>query len=185
MDKIIEDKEYLTLGKYKLDVSNVPIGRKKIVRDIWNNTIAEYRQEIADKDDISEIESKYNQIIDDIYDIYGLYLIRQPFIVLNRRYPFLKALWQYVKRYLLSVKYINRCNEKDYEAFTEWVHLQITGTKKKEMEIQKSILTIQNKMVEVSEKMNISLERLTELSLTLLDSMVGDTSMLAPSQKTS
>lgn len=179
MDKIIEEKEYLKLGKHTIDVSNIPVGRKKIVRELWNDTIKEYQEELKKTEDIEAITVIYNKRITDIYERQGLYLIRQPFIVLSRRYGFFKTILEIIKRRLLTVKFLNRLDEKDYDAFQEWVHFTITGSKKKDLEIQESLMLAQNKMMEVSEKMNISPDQLTALLLTLLDQMDGSTSISA------
>ena len=48
MDKLIEDRELLKIGKKTFDVSNVSIGRKKIARRVWDNMVSDYTKEISE-----------------------------------------------------------------------------------------------------------------------------------------
>lgn len=173
MDKIIEDAEYLTIGRFKIDVSNVSIYRKKIARTEWNNS----RDEMSSNDGNSLI------VFDSIIDTYGLYMIRQDFAVLRRRMSFIEALKSYIKRYLLSVRYIRKSNEEEYNAFQEWAYFQITGAKKKDLEKINQIQKIELAMLKEMENLNLEPEQLTALLRTFLQETVGNMNTSQVSQK--
>jgi hypothetical protein len=183
MDKLIEDEEILTIGKKTFDVSNTAIGRKKISRRIWDKMVKDYNAELeSDKDDI-EVHSKFRDIIESIYEKQGLYLIRQNFIVLKRRYGFLTACKEYLRRRFLSVRYLNSLSEKENEPFQAWAHLNITGVKKKDLEMLSEIQKLEIRLVEQLKKQNISLEQLMDALPIFLDGMAGNTNIFAPLQK--
>jgi len=183
MNKLIEDEEILTIGKKKFDVSNTALGRKKISRRIWDRMVNDYNNELeSDKKEI-EVHSKYREIISSIYETQGLYLIRQSFIVLKRRYGFFVACKEYLRRQCLSVRYLNSLSEKENESFQEWTHFNITGVKKKVLESLSEIQKLEILVMEQAKKKNISLEVLMAALPTLLDGMVGHTNTSTPSQK--
>ena len=173
MNKIIEDKELLTIGRFTLDVSNAQMGKKKIARRVWDEAVKEMGK-----------DKEYDLIVfDDIIDVYGLYLMRQNLAVLARRMPFIKAVWSYIKRYMLTVKYIRKTNETEYNNFQEWAYFNITGVKKKELETTNQIQKMEIMALEELQKMNIKPEQLTELLRTFLQETAGNMNISIPSQK--
>lgn len=133
MSKLIDDTEILKIGKRSFDVSNVSAKRKIISRIAYKDTVKE----------MGENEEYDLILLDDLIIHYGLYMIRQDFLVLARRMPFLKALWSYIKRYLLTVRYIYSLDETtDYTVFYEWAYFQCTGLKKKDLIEEDQIQTL-------------------------------------------
>lgn len=165
MDKIIEPTELLTIGKYTIDVSNVPMYKKNISRRAWDEAVK----------DMGEDKEYDLTIFDHMIDIYGLYMIRQDFFILKRRMTFIKALKSYIKRYLISVRYIRKTNETEYNKFQEWAYFNITGTKKKELEKINQIQKMELTMLEEMENLNLKPGQLAELLQTFLRETVGAT----------
>ena len=173
MDKIIEDKEDLTIGKYTVDVSNISMYRKKIARLAWDNAVKDMN---GNKDyDLT--------IFDNIVDVYGLYMIRQDLFVLKRRMPLFKALLSYIKRYLITLRYIRKTNETEYNKFQEWAYFNITGVKKKELEAINQIQKMELLAIKEMEKLNLNPEQLMPLLQTFLQETAGNMNILAPLQK--
>ena len=173
MNGFIEDKELLTIGNITVDVSNVPYYKKRISRRVWDEAVKDMGN---DKD--------YDIIIfDDIVDTYGLYMLRQDFAVLKRRMSFIKAVWSYIKRYLITIRYIRKTNETEYNKFQEWAFFNITGTKKKELESVNQIQKMELVMIKEMEKLNLSQDQLTELLRTFLRETAGNMNISVPLQK--
>ena len=173
MDKFIEDKEILKIGRFKIDASNVPMYRKKISRRAWDEAVKK----------MNNGEEFNAEMFDEIQEKYGLYMLRQDFSVLKRRMSFVKALWSYTKRYLVSIKYIKKLNEKEYDNFIEWAYFNITGTKKKDLETVDQIQKIEKQMLEEMKKLNLDPDTLVELLLTFLRETAGRMNISVPSQK--
>lgn len=185
-----EPFEYLWLGKKKIDVSNVSQGRIDISSEIWNKTVlADYIltdkemkpfKNIKDPTEkalavINEQTRIKNRITKDMIERQGLYLIRQDFIVLKRRYSFVKACLEYIKRYLLRVKIFKTLNKKQYEAFEDWISIILTGKKKEDMERRKGILDLLDEMVqELEKKTNLNQEKCLELLQTSVGVIVEE-----------
>ena len=173
MNKIIEDEELLIIGNFTIDVSNVPMYKKKISRRVWDKAVKEMGSDM-----------NYDLIIfDDIVDVYGLYMIRQDFYILKRRMTLLKAVWSYIKRYLLSLRYIKKLNETEYNKFQEWAYFNITGTKKKDVKAINQIQKLELKAIEAIKNLDLSPDLLQELLLTFLQETAGAMNTLAPTQK--
>jgi len=173
MDKIIEDKELITIGKFSLDVSNVSIYRKKISRLAWDQAVKDMN---GNKDyDLT--------IFDNIVDVYGLYMIRQDLLVLKRRMPLLKAIWSFIARYFVTLKYIRKTNETEYNKFQEWAYFNITGTKKKELEAINQIQKMELAAIKEMENLNLDPEQLVPLLRTFLQETAGNMNTSAPLQK--
>ena len=173
MDKIIEDKELISIGAFTFDVSNISMYRKKIARIAWDNAVKEMD---GNKDyDLA--------IFDNIVDVYGLYMIRQDLLVLKRRMPLLKAIISYIKRYMLTLKYIRKTNETEYNKFQEWAYFNITGTKKKELEAINQIQKLELMAIEEMEKLNLKPEQLMPLLQTFLAETAGNMNTSVPLQK--
>ncbi len=187
MKKLIEEEEILIIGQKSFDVSNTQLGKKKIVRRIWDKMVKDYNQELEDaktEETETEIHNKYRDIIVSIYEKQGLYLIRQDFIVLKRRFGFWIACKEYIRRYLLSVKYLNRLSEKENEPFQSWAHYNITGVKKKELESLSQIQKLEIEVINQAKRKNVSLEVLMDALPTLLDGLDGAMNISQPTQKT-
>jgi hypothetical protein len=163
---------YLWLGKKKLDVSNVSQGRIDIASEIYDDAINE-DVPLTDKENkkVRLIKDDYERATAAIYiktknknkqikamiEKVGLYLMRQDFIVLNRRYPFVKSCIEYIKRYLLSVRLFKTLTTDQYKEFEDWISIILTGKKKEDHERRKGILDLLEEMVK-------SLERKTRLN---------------------
>ena len=155
MDNHNEEAKYLNFGKLSIDVSNVAYGRIVKASKIWNETI---NKEDLQADEINEMTERV-----------GLYLIRQEFIVLYRRYTLVKSIKEYIKRALLTVKIINRSTKAEYEEFQDWVYFTLTGKKKVSLETKNGILEIiENQINEITEQTNLNQEQCLELLQTLL-----------------
>jgi hypothetical protein len=157
-----EPFKYLWLGKKKLDVSNVSQGRTDIATEKWNKTISEeYTLSTKEMEPFHKIKDPVekakaviqeqtiikNKITKKMIEDVGLYLMRQDFVVLNRRYSFIKACIEYIKRYLLSVRLFKTLNKTQYEAFEDWISELLTGKKKSDIELQKGVLDLLMEMV--------------------------------------
>ncbi|MCP4986044.1 MAG: hypothetical protein GY928_08230 [Colwellia sp.] len=178
-----EKKEYINIGKRKIDISNIPYGKIAISMDLWNEKCREREQEIAQylEDNENEKQSKLEKDLGDIKarqvvefqslsDSIGLELIRQPLTVLCRRYFFIKAFFCFIGRYLITQKTISRLNKKQYEEFDEWVYFTMTGKKKEDLLRQKGLLDLLTEMeIELESKTNLNLEQ----CLTLLQTSLG------------
>ncbi len=181
-----EKKEYLTFSKMKIDISNVPYGRIVIAMDLWNDKLREHEQQLEEflnkNDDMDNPENKklfgdlqavqrveFKSVSDNI----GLYLIRQPLQVLNRRYFFIKSRVEFIKRYFITEKKLNYLNKEQYEEFDEWVYFTMTGKKKEDLLRQKSMLDLLVQMSkELEEKINLTQEECAELLQTSLGGIV-------------
>jgi len=133
MSKLIDDTEILKIGKKSFDVSNISAKRKIISKIAYSDTVKEMGK-----------NEEYDMILlDDLIIHYGLYMIRQDFMVLARRMPFFKAVKSYIKRYLLSIRYIYSLDEKTgYSEFFDWAYFQVTGLKKKDLIEEDQIQTL-------------------------------------------
>jgi hypothetical protein len=173
MSGFIEDKELLTIGNITIDVSNVPYYKKRISRRVWDGAVKDMGN-----------DKEYDLIIfDDIVDTYGLYMLRQDFAVLKRRMSFIKACWSYVKRSFLSIRYIRKTNETEYNKFQEWAFFNITGTKKKDLKAINQIQKMELLMIEEMEKLNLSQDQLTALLQTFLQETAGNMNISVPLRK--
>ena len=186
MDKIIEDQELLTIGKKTFDVSNVSLYRKKISRRIWDQMVIDCNKELEQckESEKSEVIRKYTDITNGIIETQGLYLIRQDLMVLKRRMSHLKAVFDYIRRYLLTIKYITKSTEEEYNKFVDWAYFNITGTKKKELETIGIMQKMEMKAVEELQKVYPDPEQLMVVYSTYLQEMVGNIQKSVPIQKT-
>ena len=173
MDKIIEEQELLTIGKKTFDVSNVSYYRKQISRRIWDNMVKELKE-----NDNYDVE-----LFNDVCDKQGLFLIRQDFSVLRNRMSFFKAGIDYINRYLLTLKYIKKSTEKEYNEFQEWAYFNITGTKKKELETIGIMQKMEMKAVEELQKVYPDPEQLMAVYSTYLQELVVNIQKSVPFQK--
>lgn len=183
MDKFIEEEQVLTIGNRSFDVSNIPTGKKKVSRRIWDNMVRDFNRELEESNNTLEVQQKYNDIIYDIYNSQGVYLIRQSFIVLKRRYGFLATCKEIIKRAFLSVRYLNSLSDEELEPFREWIHFNITGVKKKEIEATNQIQKIELEMLKEIEALNLKPETLTKLLQTFLRETAGNMNISVPLQK--
>ena len=159
MSKLIDETEILNIGKKSFDVSNVSVKRKQISRRAYRD-LAKQMGENPEQDIIE---------LDDLVVTYGLYMVRQNISVLLKRMPLFKALKSYIRRYILSIRYINNLNEDEYNVFYEWAYFQITGLKKKDLEETDQIQTLLKiankeirKVAETPEQQRILLQTLVQ-----------------------
>ena len=178
-----EDKQILNLGRIKIDVSNVPYGKECVAMDQWNE---KRREQIKETEDLlietEEMSTpEQNKRLGDLQAIHvaefrllsdslGIELIRQPLFVLRRRYFILKAIWEYVRRYFITIKTISSMNKKDYDDYDEWVYFRLTGKKKEDLVRQKGLLDLLVEMeLELEKKTNLNLEACLELLQTSVE----------------
>jgi len=163
MSKLIDDTEKLKIGKKSFDVSNVSIKRKQISRIAYKDTVKEMGE-----------NQEYDMIVlDDLIIQYGLYMVRQNFSVLARRMPFFKAVISYIKRYLLSIRYLYNLNEDDYNIFFDWAYFQCTGLKKKDLIEEDQIQTLLKEANQEIRKVAKTPEQQRTLLQTLLQESAG------------
>lgn len=163
MSKFIDDPEYLTIGKYTFDVSNVSVYRKQIARRAYNEAIKEMQG-----------SKEYDMfLLENIIDTYGLFMIRQDLSILKRRIPLIKAIKSYIKRYMLTIKYIRKSNEKEYELFSEWAYFNITGLKKKDLTQINQIQEMEKMALEEIQKISTNPEQQRILLQTFLQETAG------------
>ena len=145
-----EKEEILILGKKKIDVSNIPYGRIEIASNVWNKTIS--------KEGVTSKETRV------MINSVGRYLIRQPFIVLLRRFSFWQSIQEYLKRLFITNKTLKLATKSQFEEFDSWVSYTMTGKKKEDLQRQEGILELLNTMVkELEAKTNLSQEKCLEL----------------------
>ena len=163
MSKLIDDTEYLTIGRFTFDVSNVSVYRKQIARRAYNEAIKEMEGN-ADYDLF---------LLENIIDTYGLYMIRQDLSILKRRMPLFKAIKTFILRYLLTIKYIRKSNETEYELFSEWAYFNITGLKKKDLKQINQIQEMEKMALEEINKISTDPEQQRILLQTFLQETAG------------
>ncbi len=192
-----EKKEYINIGKRKIDISNIPYGKKSISMELWNEKCREREFEISSylESNENEKQSKIEKDLGDITarqiiefqslsDNIGLELIRQPFSVLSRRYFFIKAIFNFLGRYLITTKTLSKLNTKQYEVFDEWVYFTMTGKKKEDLKREKVILDLQvNLLKKLEKKANLSIEECEKLLQTYLKETVEQLTHSTPDLK--
>lgn len=164
---MIQDDKIITIGKYKVDVSNLPARRKRIAIRMWND-LFNFDQE---KDGSIKRDNRGNPKIKEkpkkkteyqarkgLVKI-GLYLIRRDFNILLRRYSKKGAIKEYFKRYFISLRYLESLTDKELDSFIEWVYEEIVGVKKKTADMIDPILNLlerQTKMMTEEEHTHFS-----------------------------
>lgn len=172
MDSHNEKKDYLFLGKKKIDVSNIPYGRILHMKDLWDEAVS------SDEEDLTKREVLYN-LIEEI----GIYLIRQPLKVLARRYPLLRAIKEYIKRLFITKKFLKNLNEQSYEVFEDFVYQKMMGKKKANLEMKKGLLDVMTEMAEeVINTTNLNLETYLALLRTSHKGIVEQSMNSTPDQ---
>lgn len=170
-----EERYMLYFGRMGVDVSNVSYGREEIAKDKYLQACEEHivltdkqKKGLSEEDQqklITKIKSRKRQ---NIFDWIGLYLIRQDFIVLKRRFNLIKAIYEYIKRYCLTTRFIKRSNEKQYREYEDWLCMKIFGKKKVNLEIRDSLLDkMETIMVDIMEKTNLEHDQCLALLQTL------------------
>lgn len=156
-----EEKEYLSINGKDYDVSNIPYKRVLIASEKWE---AERLNKEAEPS--KRIKSFNNMVL---YVI--LYLVKQPFKTLLKRYTFKDAVKEYFKRLLLTKKALLNSNKTEYEDIEDWIYFKITGKKKASLVRQKGLLDIMEEHLEMMEKAT-TLD--TDQCLKLLQTFVQD-----------
>ena len=136
MKKRIARKKWNILLGYKVDSDGEPL------KDTAGNILK------SNKKQITSTKKATRKIIS-----VGLYLIRQEFVVIKRRFSFWDSVKEFIKRYLISVKYLESLTEEELNNFVEWVAEVITGQKKKSRDL----------LAEIGEGLEKILERMTEV----------------------
>lgn len=153
-----EDEKIIEIGRYKIDVSNISLDKKIKATKMWNKTngikchadgspLRKDGEVVMFKRNITE-----NQFTKEVIKI-GLYLLRQEFIVLKRRFTLKETIKEMVKRSFISYRYIKSLTSKDVEGFASWVYEELTGKKKETGTIiQKVVETVNNVTEEMTEE---------------------------------
>lgn len=175
LDNMTEGKEFLTFGKIEVDVSNVSNDRLIKARVMWDELF-----QLGKERETPLTAEDYNNVVNKI----GAFLIGQDFSVLRRRFTFWQSVKEYFKRtFILTPKYINKSLKKDYDAFHNWISVQVTGKTleqiKKNNEMEMFAMKIRTKM----EEMGVTLDQCEELLLTLLQEQAGKLNISTPTQK--
>ncbi|MGB3513244.1 MAG: hypothetical protein WBA93_29325 [Microcoleaceae cyanobacterium] len=156
-----EDKEMLSINGKEYDVSNIQYKRILIAQNIWESERIK-KVENADK----KIKSFSNMIL-----LVTLYLIRQPFKHLLKRYSFKDAVKEYFKRLFLTKRSLLSSTKEEFEIIEDWVYYKITGKKKASLMRQKGLLDLMEEtLVEMEKTTNLN----TEACLKLLQTFVQD-----------
>ena len=136
---MIQAEKIIEIGKYKIDVSNISVKRKRIAVKDWNKL----HNIKTDKDGGASLDKNGNAQIIDKPIIYtdkqaqrgllkiGLYLVRQELKILNRRFKLTEAIKEYFKRYFISIRYIESLSEEESNIFGDFLYEVMTGSKKK------------------------------------------------------
>ena len=145
---MIKEEKIIEIGKYKVDVSNISVKRKRISIKMWN-TLFNIKQ---DKDgeairtstgSVQEAETKKEkterQATRGLLAI-GLYLLRQDIRILNRRFKLTDAIKEYFKRYFITIRYIESLTDKEMNDFVGWIYEEITGAKKKVVDLMSPMM---------------------------------------------
>ena len=156
-----EEKEYLSINGKDFDVSNVPYNRVIIASEKWE------AERLNKSTEASKRIKSFNDMV--LYVI--LYLVRQPFKTLLKRYTFKDAIKEYFKRLLLTKKAVLNSTRTEYENIEDWIYFKITGKKKASLVRQKGLLDIMEEHLEIMEKAT-TLD--TEQCLRLLQTFVQD-----------
>ena len=171
----IQEAKYLSFGKIKVDVSNVSHDRLMKARKMWNKSF-QVGKETKKKLNADYYNRKANEI--------GSYLIRQDFSVLLRRFTFTEAVREYVKRLLLTARFINKSLKSEYDAFHNWISLQITGKSLDDLKKKNEMEELTMKMHEKITEMGIKPEQCLELLTTFLQEQGGSLNMSKAGQQT-
>ena len=177
----------IKLGKHEFDITDISLNARHHAVKMWNKThgIETDKDGNAKKNDKGEIiinkrnvtEKKFTN---EVYDI-GLFLLRQEFIVLNRKFPFMQAVREFIKRQLITKAYIKTLSEKNVEDFVSWIYFVMTGKKKATAYLEAEIITALNKMMENKTEKEAS--QFTKFVLTSLLELGGKWNTLKPTQK--
>ena len=164
MSKLIDEAEYLTIGRFTFDVSNVSMIRKIVARRAHDELALRY-----DEEKIVEQTEEMQKLIEK----YGLYMIRQKLSMLRRRLTLKDAIKSYIQRYLLTRRYIYDQTEPEYQAFEEWAYFNITGRKKKDQILVKQIQEMEKMALEEINKISTDPEKQRILLQTFLQETAG------------
>ena len=156
-----EEKELLSVNGKEYDVSNIQYQRGLIAENLWESERTK-KIENADK----KIKSFSNMIL-----LVTLYLIRQPFNHLLKRYCFKDAIKEYFKRLFLTKRSLINSTKEEFELIEDWVYYKVCGKKKANLVRQKGLLDLMEEtLVELEATTNLN----TEACLKLLQTFVQD-----------
>ena len=125
-----EEKEMLSINGKEYDVSNVQYIRALKADSIWE----------AERLKVFKSMDKKVKSFSDMVLYVTLYLIRQPFNHLLKRYTFKEAFKEYFKRLFLTKRSLLNSTKEEFEIIEDWVYYKITGKKKASLVRQKGLL---------------------------------------------
>jgi hypothetical protein len=185
----MEKEKILIIGKYEIDISNISVYQKRIARKKWNvlmgyqvDTDGEILRDtegtalVSEKKPITSTKKATRKII-----AIGLFIIRQEFEIIKRRFSFWDSVKEIIKRYLISVRYIESLTENELNIFVEWVTEVITGQKKKSRNFLAEITESLEEMLKGKTKQEVL--SFQTYALTSLADILGDWEKLNPIQK--
>lgn len=171
---MVEVEKIIQIGKKSFDVSNISVKRKRIATRMWNNLfniqVDEDGEAVRDKKGNIVTKEKNRKITDKkatrgLLEI-GMYLIKQDFHILLRRYTPKEAVKEYVKRHMLSVRYIESLTTEEMNSFVEWIYAEMVGTKKKVVDLITPVMDQLEDLVEM-----LSSKELQDLQTYLMTSL--------------
>lgn len=156
-----EEKEFISINGKPYDVSNIQYRRILIAQEIWETVRTGTQKNINKK-----VKLFSNMILS-----VTIYLVRQPFKHLLKRYSFKDAIKEYLKRLILTKRTLTKSTKEEFEALEDWVYYKITGKKKASLVRQKGLLDLMEEtLMELEKTTNLD----TEACLKLLTTFVQD-----------
>jgi len=157
---MVELRKELTLGKKVFDVSNISAKRKRIAKDEWNRIhgfILDGQGEVK-RDGAGQPLVKPRNVKPDVVrkEIQKLarYLIRQDFKILLRRFNFLNAVKEFLRRLFLTISYIDSLTEKESDELVYWLYEVLLGYKKKELNAMEMLSPLLTEIAQIMEPLN-------------------------------
>ncbi len=176
---MIEPEKIIEIGKYKIDISNISVKRKRIASRDYNrlqNYKLDENGEVVFKNG-QPLKNENNKKISEKKAIkellrISLYLVRQDFLILNRRFKFKTAVKEYFKRYFINIRYIETLTTKQMNSLVEWTYEELMGVKKK---VENLINPLMQELDRIAaSKTDEQLQLLTKFLLMSLQEQVGE-----------
>ena len=152
---MIQAEKIIEIGKYSFDVSNISVKRKRIASKMWNVLFnikinKDGEPEVNEKGEVQLIETPKKRTEKQATRgllIIGLYLVRQDFKILDRRFKYTDAIKEFFKRYFVTVRYIESLTPDQMNNFVEWIYEVVTGSKKKVTDLMSQIMSSMGDLV--------------------------------------
>ncbi len=162
------ENKILKLGKYEIDISDLSHAREEKAKGKWSRV---FKEGVKVKS-----AGYYNKHVNKI----GSYLINQDLYILKRSLSLGDAIKELLlRRFILTSFYLNRLENKEYEAFESFIYKTITGKtledleKEKEDSLKKNdIMAIGIQTMDQIDHLGISLETCMESFQTWLSEQV-------------